>query len=60
MTNQRFRKLLREAIRRAMKPDQIIDRFKQILNDEYGKVYTSDITVARAIEILRRVLEEAS
>lgn len=40
-----------------MTPDQIISRFVQILNDEYGKMHTSDITVARAVEILRRALE---
>ena len=36
----------------------MLRRFIEILEEEYGKSIGSDITVARAVEVIGRVLEE--
>lgn len=41
-----------------MTSQQFIERFIQILENEYGKLLGSDITVARAVEVIKLVFEE--
>ncbi len=41
-----------------MTQKQFIKRFLEILENEYGKLFGSDITVSRAVEVIKLVFEE--